>query len=177
MIVLVLIALAPGAATAGNTKSAKKKPTGTLSVVSSPWAEVFVDGKKVGNTPVLNKSLPVGKHQVVLVNDELGIEKSFGTTIVKNTDTKIVTNLSDEGDVDSVALTEKGKKKGKITVTSNPWTSVEIDGESVGNTPLIEVKVAPGVHKVRLVNGELEIDVKITVTVKAGETTKVVESF
>ena len=40
---------------------------GTLIVNSYPWANVFVDGKSVGRTPLRGLELPVGKHSVKLV--------------------------------------------------------------------------------------------------------------
>jgi serine/threonine protein kinase len=45
---------------------------GTLSITSFPWAEVEVDGTKVGNTPVRHLRLRAGKHKVVLHNPQSG---------------------------------------------------------------------------------------------------------
>jgi len=41
-------------------------PHGTLSVNATPWADVWVDGTRVGETPLGNVSLPIGSHDVVL---------------------------------------------------------------------------------------------------------------
>jgi hypothetical protein len=43
-------------------------PTGTLFVNAVPWAEVFVDNVRIGETPIANHALPVGSHEVVLRN-------------------------------------------------------------------------------------------------------------
>jgi PEGA domain len=40
-------------------------PQGTLNINAIPWAEVFVDGKRVGETPVAQLALPIGAHDVV----------------------------------------------------------------------------------------------------------------
>lgn len=40
------------------------RPVGYLTVTSTRRAEVFIDGKRVGLTPLLKKSLPVGAHLV-----------------------------------------------------------------------------------------------------------------
>ena len=40
-------------------------PPGRLSVNAQPWAEVFLDGKQVGETPLANLSVPVGEHEVI----------------------------------------------------------------------------------------------------------------
>jgi hypothetical protein len=47
-------------------------PTGTLSVNAAPWAEVFVDGRSVGVTPLGALSLPIGSHEVVWRHPQLG---------------------------------------------------------------------------------------------------------
>jgi len=47
-------------------------PTGTLSVNASPWAEVFVDGRSVGVTPLGALSLPIGTHELIWRHPQLG---------------------------------------------------------------------------------------------------------
>jgi serine/threonine-protein kinase len=47
-------------------------PNGTLSVNASPWAEVFVDGRSFGLTPLGSISLPIGSHEVVWRHPQLG---------------------------------------------------------------------------------------------------------
>ena len=47
-------------------------PPGRLSVNAQPWAEVSVDGKSFGETPLANLSVPVGEHEVVFRHPELG---------------------------------------------------------------------------------------------------------
>jgi hypothetical protein len=47
-------------------------PNGTLSINASPWADVFVDGRAVGSTPIGNLSVSVGPHTVVWRHPQLG---------------------------------------------------------------------------------------------------------
>jgi hypothetical protein len=47
-------------------------PNGRLSINASPWAEVWLDGQPVGQTPVANLSVPVGQHQIVWRHPQLG---------------------------------------------------------------------------------------------------------
>jgi hypothetical protein len=49
-------------------------PKGLLSVNAEPWAEVSVDGERVGETPLANVSLTVGSHRVVFRHPELGTQ-------------------------------------------------------------------------------------------------------
>ncbi len=50
-------------------------PTGVLHVNAQPWATVWVDGRRVGDTPIGNLSLPIGEHEVVLRHPNLGEER------------------------------------------------------------------------------------------------------
>jgi hypothetical protein len=39
-------------------------PNGAISINARPWAEVFVDGQRIGETPVSQFSVPVGMHEI-----------------------------------------------------------------------------------------------------------------
>jgi len=47
-------------------------PQGTISLNASPWAEVFVDGERVGETPIGNLLRPIGRHEVIFRHPDLG---------------------------------------------------------------------------------------------------------
>lgn len=47
-------------------------PDGTISINALPWAEVFIDGRGVGTTPLANLSVPIGEHDVVWRHPQLG---------------------------------------------------------------------------------------------------------
>jgi hypothetical protein len=55
-------------------------PKGEISINARPWAEVFVDGTRVGETPVSQLSLPVGIHEVVFRHPDLG-ERSVSVVV------------------------------------------------------------------------------------------------
>ena len=50
-------------------------PTGVLHVNAQPWATVWVDGRRAGDTPIGNLVLPVGEHEVLLRHPQLGEER------------------------------------------------------------------------------------------------------
>jgi hypothetical protein len=50
-------------------------PKGSLSLNASPWAEVWVNGARAGETPIGNVSLPIGTHDVVFRHPELGEQR------------------------------------------------------------------------------------------------------
>ena len=47
-------------------------PKGEISINARPWAEVFVDGNRIGETPVSQLSLPVGIHEILFRHPDLG---------------------------------------------------------------------------------------------------------
>jgi serine/threonine-protein kinase len=66
---------------------------GTLIVSVLPWADVTVDGKGVGTTPLAPISLAPGTHSVVLRNSELGASRSTAVTIKPGKPTSIRIDL------------------------------------------------------------------------------------
>jgi len=62
---------------------------GYLSINSTPWAELSVDGRVVGNTPQLGIRVTPGRHRLVLVRDGFAAETTWVTVApgatVKNT--------------------------------------------------------------------------------------------
>jgi hypothetical protein len=50
-------------------------PNGMLNVNAAPWAEVFVDGRRVGETPIANLAVPIGAHEVTLRNPKFAEQK------------------------------------------------------------------------------------------------------
>jgi hypothetical protein len=47
-------------------------PNGRLTLRAEPWADVVIDGKPAGRTPLDAVALPIGQHTVVFSNPELG---------------------------------------------------------------------------------------------------------
>lgn len=59
--------------TAGKTAATKiDLPNGVLSINAQPWAEVWIDGERIGETPIGNLSRRIGNHEVVFRHPELG---------------------------------------------------------------------------------------------------------
>jgi hypothetical protein len=58
-------------------------PNAPLSINALPWAEVWVDGKRVGETPIGNYQVSVGTHEVVFRHPELGERRQTVTVSLK----------------------------------------------------------------------------------------------
>jgi len=50
-------------------------PSGLLSINALPWANVFVDGRSVGTTPLANLSVPIGNHEILWQHPQLGEQR------------------------------------------------------------------------------------------------------
>ena len=66
------------------TKRPKSEASGKLTLKTTPWTTVYLGSKKLGDTPLLNQSLPAGRHVLRLVNPESGLQSSIEVTITAN---------------------------------------------------------------------------------------------
>jgi hypothetical protein len=60
-------------------------PTGMLSINALPWAEVWIGGERLGETPIANVSRPIGTHAVILRHPQLGERRTTVTVSLKET--------------------------------------------------------------------------------------------
>lgn len=67
--------------------------SGTLSLESIPWSEVFWKGDSLGTTPIMDRKLPAGELELVLKNEPAGLEKTVKVTIRKNERTQETVKL------------------------------------------------------------------------------------
>jgi len=47
-------------------------PNGVVNLNALPWAEAWIDGRQVGETPLGNVALPIGEHEVLFRHPQLG---------------------------------------------------------------------------------------------------------
>ena len=59
-------------------------PTAPLSINAQPWAEVWVDGKRLGETPIGNHQVRIGPHDIVFRHPELGERKQSVMVTLKS---------------------------------------------------------------------------------------------
>ncbi len=67
-------------------------PKGTIAVNAVPWAEVWIDGERIGDTPIGNLSLPIGPHEIVFRHPEFG-ELRHAATVTVNAPTRVSVDL------------------------------------------------------------------------------------
>ena len=67
----------------GEVKTLTIDPRGAANLNATPWAEVWMDGKKIGDTPLANLALPLGTHELIFKHPKWG-ERRVTTTIRAN---------------------------------------------------------------------------------------------
>lgn len=75
-------------------KAATSGGSGTLKIGAKPPCDVFVDGKKVGTSPIANLAVSPGKHKLTLVNREYGIKETVNVTVAAGETVKVVKDLT-----------------------------------------------------------------------------------
>jgi hypothetical protein len=65
-------------------------PNGSVAINALPWAEVWVNGRSLGETPIGNVSLPIGSHELVFRHPQLGERR---TTVLVRTGAPIRVGL------------------------------------------------------------------------------------
>jgi serine/threonine-protein kinase len=141
-----------------------KKPEAYLTVNVKPWATVYVDGTKVGTSPINNYQISVGIHSLRLVNKQLGIEENIKFVAKKGEKVKKTFNF-------------KTEKMGRLQIRAKPWAHVFINGKKIGTTPFEPKELKPGRYKVILKNPTLGIQEERTVDIKPGKTARLKINF
>jgi hypothetical protein len=56
----------------GEVRSISVDPRGFVNLNASPWAEVWIDGRKAGDTPIANLQLPLGIREIIFRHPQFG---------------------------------------------------------------------------------------------------------
>ncbi len=67
-------------------------PRGVVHFNATPWAEVWVDGTRVGETPIGNLSIPIGPHEVVFRHPQFG-EKRHAISVTMSAPTRVSVDM------------------------------------------------------------------------------------
>jgi hypothetical protein len=63
----------------GGVRTVTLNPKGTAAINATPWAEVWLDGTKLGETPLASTPVPLGTHEFVFKHPELGERRVTAT--------------------------------------------------------------------------------------------------
>jgi len=117
-----------------------------LQVISTPSAQIFLDGQPSGMTPYQNKNL--GKKETVIKLATTSASWSGQVRLTGGTWTIVNRELSDNpllGAGETLTL-EKGE--GLYVISTPDQAQVEVDDKKVGQTPLLVTDLSTGDHKI-----------------------------
>jgi hypothetical protein len=60
-------------------------PTGAVSINAQPWAQVFIDGMLLGETPIANARVAIGQHEILFRHPQLGEHRQSVTVTTRET--------------------------------------------------------------------------------------------
>jgi hypothetical protein len=67
-------------------------PEGVVNLNASPWAEVWIDGRRVGETPIGNLPVSIGPHEIVFRHPQLG-EKRQAVSVTLNAPVRVSVDM------------------------------------------------------------------------------------
>jgi hypothetical protein len=67
-------------------------PDGVVNLNALPWAEAWVDGRRLGETPLGNLKLPIGEHEAVFRHPQFG-ERRQTFVVTANEPTRVAVDL------------------------------------------------------------------------------------
>jgi hypothetical protein len=67
-------------------------PNGSMALNAQPWANVWVDGNPVGETPIGNISVPLGTHEIVFRHPEFG-EQVVRATVTATAPARVTVDM------------------------------------------------------------------------------------
>jgi tRNA A-37 threonylcarbamoyl transferase component Bud32 len=129
----------PAAAVSRSARRATMPPTSAIVVTSAPaGAEIEVDGRPAGRTPVRLESVRADRPVVVVLRLD-------GYRVVERT-------LAPAAGAATVLDVELEPAFGRLSVDAEPWADVWVDGESWGPTPIFNRRLPAGRRALRLVH-------------------------
>ncbi len=61
---------------------------GRLTIDARPWCNVTLDGRSIGQTPIVNREVPSGRHTVVCANPELSVTRTVSVEVTPGQTTR-----------------------------------------------------------------------------------------
>jgi hypothetical protein len=58
-------------------------PLGVINLNAAPWAEVWIDGRRAGDTPIGNLPIAIGPHEIVFRHPQLGEKRQAVSVTLK----------------------------------------------------------------------------------------------
>jgi serine/threonine-protein kinase len=108
----------------------------------------------VGQTPQRGLRLKPGRHEVRVVNEELGFGRTLNVQVRRGAE---VSRHFAFG-------------QGRVALQVEPWANVYLRSRLLGQTPMAPITLYEGRHTLRLVNPDLGKEKTVVVNIVAGAT-------
>jgi hypothetical protein len=141
-------------------------------------ATLVVDGAPRGMTPLTMEDLSLGAHRLDVTLQ--GYQPAQRTVSLPRAGERVVVELAlvpaqpvpepDAGPKPKPRVAS-AEAPGRLTLKTDPWTTVYLGKKNLGDTPLINVPLPAGRHVLRVVNPEKRIESTIEVEIAPNETT------
>jgi hypothetical protein len=135
---------------------AESSAAGWITVAAPADVQIFEGERLLGNNRIERIMLPVGRHELEIVNESLGYRERRTVQVTAG----------------RVSAIQSQWPSGSLALNAVPWAEVFVDGNPVGETPIGSLKVPIGVHEVVFRHPQLG-ERRTTVTVATGAPTKV----
>ncbi len=119
-------------------------PNGGIKITSIPSAAVFINDNQVGQTPYQNEQMDPGEYKLKIANGS--IQWQGQVKIVKGTLTVVNRELAETIASSSGEVLTLNPGKGAVIISNPSGSEVEVDGKSVGRTPLSLSDLSTGDH-------------------------------
>jgi hypothetical protein len=130
---------------------------GWISVVGAAAdVQLFENGRLLGSNRIDRIMLPVGRHDLDIVNESLGFQERRTVQIAA-------------GQVSSITLKWP---TGGLSINASPWAQAFVDESPVGETPIANIQVPIGQHEITFRHPQLG-ERRQWVTVTSGQTARV----
>jgi len=122
--------------------------SGWLAVFAPIVLDIAENGQSIGTTEQNRLTLPPGHHELTLSNKDLGYSSTQSVEI-------------EPGAVKSVTI----EPKGSVSLNSTPWSEIWLDGQKLGDTPLV-TQVPIGIREFVFKHSQ-HGERRVTATIKA----------
>ncbi|MCU0663235.1 MAG: protein kinase [Myxococcota bacterium] len=148
-------------------------PDASLVVLGSPSGAVIeIDGVPKGRGKIELSHLSPGRHTITLKAPGFAPRERQFELRPGQAET-IALSLTRRPDRSGAPRTEP--MPGRLSINTQPWSHVTIDGKNAGNTPIMDLAVPSGPHTLVLTNPVRNLSRTVVVEVKPGESKRIRE--
>ncbi|MBI5508798.1 MAG: serine/threonine protein kinase [Deltaproteobacteria bacterium] len=151
----------PAKASPAPAPRASKANPAFLGLETDPVTDAFIDGKRIGTTPLADVRVAPGRHTLGLRTPDFGMLQTSELELQPGEKTTRRVTL----------------RKGKLALDVRPWAVVYLCGKKIGTTPVPPLSVYEGSCTLKLVNPEVGVTRELPVTIRTDERTNVIENL